>query len=256
MEGKGQATEDRQLHFGARTAAPASGTMRIDRQGSLGERAYAALKDALIRGEFAAGTKLTLRSLSEALGVSTTPARDAVNRMISEGALANLGPKTVVVPVLTKPALDEVTAIRLSLEGLAAERGAPNLSETDIDRLEILQDEINSSLDEARYHDTLRFNKEFHFLIYGRSGMARLMSIIESQWLRIGPTMHDLYPEYAVSRKGVSNHLWAIRGAREGDPAAVRAAIENDIRDGYRRFVRCIAAAEAGKLRELDQASG
>ena len=123
MEREGQATEDRQAPLDVGTAAP-SGTMRIDRQGSRW-RATPMRRpaDALMRGEFVAGTKLTLRSLSEALGVSTTPARDAVNRMIGEGALANLGPKTVVVPVLTKPALDEVTAIRLLLEGLASERG-------------------------------------------------------------------------------------------------------------------------------------
>lgn len=241
-KGKGRLPESPSAAAAAEAAA-LSTTMRIDRQGSLGELAYTALKDALMRGEFVSGTKLTLRSLSKALGVSTTPARDAVNRMIGEGALANLGPKTVVVPVLTRSALDEVTAIRLLLEGLAAERGAPNLSEADIARLELLQEKIGSSLDAADYHDTLRFNKEFHFLIYERSGMPRLVAIIELQWLRIGPTMHDLYPEFAVTREGVSNHLWAIRGAREGDPAAVRAAIENDIRDGYRRFIRRIAAA-------------
>jgi hypothetical protein len=55
--------------------------------------------------------------------------------------------------------------------------------------------------------------------------MPRLVAIIESMWLRVGPAFHDLYPEFAQSRQGVSNHLAALSGLRERDPAAVRAAI-------------------------------
>ena len=73
----------------------------LDRRNSLGELAYESLKDTIIRGQFAPGAKLTVRSVAQALGVSTTPARDAINRLIGEGALANLGPKTVVVPIMS-----------------------------------------------------------------------------------------------------------------------------------------------------------
>src|ERR1700747_2617443 len=69
----------------------------IDRQTSLGELAYASLKEAIVRGEFSAGQKLTVRAVANALSVSTTPARDAIMRLIGEGALVNIGPKTVNV---------------------------------------------------------------------------------------------------------------------------------------------------------------
>src|SRR5262245_49625253 len=110
----------------------------IDRYLSLGDRAYASLKDSLIRGALRPGTKLTVRFIAQAFEVSTTPARDAITRLIGEGALVNLGPKTVVVPHLTQDVLDEVTAIRLALEGLAAENAARHLGEADLARLEAL----------------------------------------------------------------------------------------------------------------------
>jgi len=208
----------------------------IDRHSGLGETAYATLKDSLIRGAMQPGTKLTLRSVAEVLGVSTTPARDAITRLIGEGGLINTGPKTVIVPYLSLSDLDEITAIRLSLEGLAAEQATNNVTEADIQELEDLQERINRGLDEGRYTDVLDANKDFHFLIYRRSGMGRLVTIIESLWLRMGPAFNGLYPEFAQSRTGVSNHLWAMRGLQDRDPAAVRAAIENDIRSGYRRL--------------------
>lgn len=208
----------------------------IDRHRSLGESAYMSLKDSLIRGALRPGTKLTLRSVAQVLEVSTTPARDAITRLIGEGGLVNTGPKTVIVPHLTLLDLDEITAIRLALEGLAAEQAASRVTKEEIDELERLQERINRGLDEARYADVLDANKDFHFLIYRRSGMRQLVSMIESLWLRMGPAFNDLYPEFALSRTGVSNHLWALRGLYDRDAAAVRAAIENDIRSGYRRL--------------------
>lgn len=215
----------------------------IGRHNSLGESAYATLKDSLIRGALQPGTKLTLRSVAQVLAVSTTPARDAITRLIGEGGLINAGPKTVIVPYLSLPDLDEITSIRLSLEGLAAEQATSHVTEADIRELENLQERINRGLDEGRYTDVLDANKDFHFLIYRRSGMRRLVTIIESLWLRMGPAFNGLYPEFAQSRTGVSNHLWALRGLQDRDPAAVRAAIENDIRSGYRRLSSQLVAA-------------
>lgn len=217
----------------------------IDRQGSLGELAYEALKDTIIRGGIVPGHKLTVRSVAQALGISTTPARDALNRLIGEGALVNAGPKTVVVPMLTPAALEEVTAMRLALEGLAAERGAPHVTEREIASLEQLQGKLNIALDAAQYAQVLHFNKDFHFTIYRAAQMPRLVVMIETLWLRIGPSFNDLYPEFQTSRRGVANHTAAIRGLRRKDAAAVRAAMENDIRDGYQRLVRCLPQSMA-----------
>jgi DNA-binding GntR family transcriptional regulator len=208
----------------------------IDRQTSLGELAYASLKEAIVRGEFSAGQKLTVRAVAQALSVSTTPARDAIMRLIGEGGLVNIGPKTVIIPPLTLAALDEVTSIRLVLEGLAAGLATERISKEAVGELKALQLQINVALDAANYPAALKANKAFHFLIYEAAQMPRLMLMIESLWVRIGPSLNDLYPEFATSRVGVSNHMEAMAGLEAGDKARVQAAIEKDIRDGYRRL--------------------
>ncbi|MCG8360018.1 MAG: GntR family transcriptional regulator [Kiloniellales bacterium] len=208
----------------------------LNRQSSLGERAYERLRDSIVGGQFQPGSKLTVRSVAEALGVSTTPARDAINRLIADGALINRGPKTVVVPELTMDGLDEVTKIRLNLEGLAAFEAVSQVRERDIEFLNATQDDLNAAMDDGRYSDVLKLNKAFHFRIYDLSAMPRLVAMIESLWMRIGPTLNKLYPEYAVARRGAANHQWAIRGLQDRDGQTVKAAIENDLRDGYRRL--------------------
>lgn len=208
----------------------------LERHGSLGELAYERLRQGIARGQFRSGDKLTVRSVAEALGVSTTPARDAINRLIADGALVNKGPRTVVVPQMTMEALDEVTKIRLNLEGLAALEAATQVTEDDIRFLEDAQERLNEALEKGRYVDVLEMNKAFHFRIYERSGMPRLVAMIESLWMAIGPSFHRLYPEFAISKRGVANHQWAIRGLQDQDGQVVQAAIQKDIRDGYRRL--------------------
>ncbi|MER8824513.1 GntR family transcriptional regulator [Mesorhizobium sp. M0991] len=214
----------------------------LEKNVRLGDLAYEAMKDRLIRGAFEPGRKLTVRAVAEALGVSSTPARDALNRLAAEGSLVYSGPKTVIVPYLTIDKLEEITAMRLALEGLAAERGAANSPPALADALERMQSTIGKALETQRYAEVLWTNKEFHFAVYKRCGMPHLLSTIETLWLRIGPSFHDLYPEFAIQKYGVHNHQVVMESLREGDAQGVRAAFENDIRDGYRRLKQAIRA--------------
>ncbi len=204
----------------------------------LGDAAYRELKERIVRGVYRPGHKLTVRAVAQDLDLSTTPARDAINRLASEGALVYSGPKTVVVPILDAAALREITLTRLALEGLASEQAAQFGTQDVIEKLMSLQRLINGALNEGRYAEALWHNKEFHFMIYRLSGLPHLVSMIESLWLRIGPSLHNLYPEFAEEKYGVRNHELAIEALGERDGPSLRAAMENDIRDGYRRLKR------------------
>ncbi|NLS07159.1 GntR family transcriptional regulator [Rhizobium sp. P32RR-XVIII] len=207
-------------------------------QGRLSDFVYEALKEQLARGAYSPGRKLPIRTVAETLGVGSTPAREAINRLVFEGALVMAGPKTVIVPHLDLADLYEVTQMRLALEGLAAEKGTANATDGTVQALLNIQKKINRSLEEKRYRDALHDNKEFHFTIYRLCGMPHLLATIEILWLRVGSSFHDLYPEFAEQRYGVHNHMVAIEGLADKDASAVRAAIENDIRDGYRSLKR------------------
>ncbi len=152
------------LELQAARTPPKTALFPIDRhQLSLGELAYTSLKEAIVRGHFRAGQKLTVRRVAEALSISTSPARDAIMRLIGEGALANAGPKTVIVPILTLAALDEVTSIRLVLEPLAAGIAAERIAGDSVEGLKKLQAQSTSMLDATNHAATLRADKSFHF---------------------------------------------------------------------------------------------
>lgn len=209
---------------------------------NLGDVAYTELKDRLSRGAYQPGDKLTVRSVAETLGVSSTPARDAINRLAADSVLVYAGPKTVIVPILSEDDLREITLIRIAIEGLAAQLAATHCQPEDLEKLMEIQGSVNSSLDAQDYQQALWHNKEFHFLVYHLCGLPHLVDLIEAQWLRVGPSFYGLYPEFATARYGVRNHEMAMEALADRDGDALRAAFENDIREGYRRLRQALRA--------------
>jgi DNA-binding GntR family transcriptional regulator len=214
----------------------------VERYDTLADRAYEQLRHALMTGSFHPGQKLTIRKLAAVLGISATPARDAISRLLSERILETDANRNVSVAILDEQRLNEIYVLRVALEGLAAELGAPNLTSEDIDRLEQIQMALISAMDRNEYKRVLLENGEFHFTIYRASGNDMLIQSIQQLWLKLGPALNFLYPAYNSSRKGVSNHLEVLRALRARDAAGVRNAIESDLRDGLQELSAALRA--------------
>lgn len=205
----------------------------VAREESLSSKVYRQLKLALMSGAYRPGEKITIRAIAEAAGVSFTPAREAVARLIFEGALENAGPKTVIVPILDRPALLEVTAIRKSLECMVTDVGAPAITQAQIRKLWQIQERLERAMDASNFTEVLRQNEEFHFLVYRQSNYANAVQMIESCWVRVGPSLNLLYPEFSISREGVSNHNKLLKDLESGRASRVSEHIRADIEAGF-----------------------
>ena len=218
----------------------------VERYDTLADRAYEQLRQALMSGSFPPGQKLTIRKLAAVLGISATPARDAISRLLSEGVLETDANRNVSVPILDEQRLREIYILRIALEGLAAELGTPNLGNEDIAELEMIQSALTDAMDRGDYEGVLARNGEFHFRIYNASGIALLIQTIEQLWLKLGPSLNLLYPEYNRSRKGVRNHSNVLTALRARDASKVRRAIESDLREGGEELGRALSNAQLG----------
>jgi DNA-binding GntR family transcriptional regulator len=105
----------------------------FERTETLGVRVREQLRHAIMAGLFKPGEKLTLRAVAASLGVSLTPAREALFNLAAEGVL-ELGETngSIYVPRLDEEKLRELMKVRVSLEGLAAREATPNLKPKDI----------------------------------------------------------------------------------------------------------------------------
>ncbi len=210
-----------------RAAAPAPA---IARKPVLHQDVYRALRGGLMAGAYAPGQTVSLRSLAATFGTSPMPVRAAVNRLIAERALQLLPNRSIIVPLLTRASFEEVTRIRIVLEGMAAESAAAQVSPRLLAELSRINADLQTAIADVDVTAALHANQQFHFRLYEASGSAVLQPLIEALWLQVGPFMHVSMtaPE---SRWNASQHHAALAGLQRADAASVRHAIETDIAD-------------------------
>ena len=213
----------------------------LPRPETLAEAAYEQVAASLMDGAYIPGDRVATRALATDLGVSATPAREAMLRLVSEGALELKNARTVVVPTLTAQRLREIYCVRHALEPMMAEHAAKSLTSDDIRRLERAQERMQAAYDRQDYRTVFRENREFHFRIYGAAGMPLILTFIQAAWLRIGPTFRLLYPTLAVPSDALRIHEAAIAAAREADADKLRQSISDDLRRGEILLTRVIS---------------
>ncbi len=203
---------------------------------TLGERVYAELSELLMSGELAPGQRMSLRSIAETLGVSMMPVREAVARLVPDQSLEVLPNRAVRVPLMTKARFRELTAVRLLVEGIAAETAARNRTDADLAGMrgfeEALLAEARSQV--PRADQAVRANKELHFAVYRATGLPTLVGIIEGLWLKIGPVLNfDLKasPERLLTGGATRHHRRLVEAISAGKGTAARQAIVDDIEE-------------------------
>ena len=188
---------------------------------------YLRLRQAIICGNLSPGTVLTLRAISEVLGVSVMPVREAMHVLIKEGAVEQPNNKTFSIVKLTMEEFDELKAIRLVLEGRAIRKAAVQISDATIDRLTFYQSNIES-LSKTDRKEYLVENYRFHFMIYRSANLPKLVSFIEMAWLQYAPNL-SYYISQEARSKGNVVHRDMIAALSARDPEAAFNALKRDI---------------------------
>lgn len=201
-------------------------------RGTLWDRAYAALKVALLGGRFAPGERLVLREVADDLGISLTPVRDAVNRLIAErildrGSGGHGGGATV--PLMNADQFSQLMTVRSSLEPVATAAAIAHVTDVQLDAIERSLIEMKRSVQENRSEQYLDAHYRFHFGIYEMSRLPVVQEIIENAWLRCGPMLTLALPRYIPSLKRYPLHVEALAELRARDGTRAAAAIRADI---------------------------
>ncbi len=202
------------------------------RKGSpIHESVYAALCNSLLLGEFVPGVSVTLRGIADQLGVSPMPIRDAIRRLVAEGALEVLVNRRVSVAPMNQRRLDELFQARLSLEPVLAVAALSNLRQQHIKNLVIIDESINESLKQGNVENYIRLNHQFHFGIYKHAKSPVLMPLVKSLWLQFAP-----FSRIVFGRVGTDfiddYHADAIEAMKNNDKKALEAAICSDVTEG------------------------
>lgn len=206
---------------------------------------YARLRNAIMVGAVQPESTLTIRGLADCMGISPTPIREALRRLGSERAIELLGNRRISIPGMTPERFEEIVSLRRALEGHAARRALPYVSQVLIDELALIDDRMDGHVRAGDFDALTTSNHAFHRLLYTANPHQQAMPAIESVWLQLGPfqrrVIRDVRQFYLVDR-----HKEILRALRERDCGALVRAIEDDIRDGIQRAGQLVLAEDRG----------
>lgn len=146
----------------------------------LREHVHHVLRRAIIAGELPAGTWLNERQMATELGVSTTPLKEALRRLESEGLVAT-EPRRGVRVTFDAGQAEEMALARAALEGMIARMAAQRIDAEGTVRLGAIVDAMALATTAGEVETLIALNEQFHDGIHAISGCRYLQRLTEGQ---------------------------------------------------------------------------
>ena len=149
------------------------------------EQTYEVLKKRIVAGHYTAGTQLKEEHIAEDMGVSRTPVRAALKRLIDDGLAVQETGRGVFVAGWTRWDIEDMFRLRIRLEPFAARLAAERADAEIIEQLKQGNDEMARAIANASGADDgiaeiQAANSRFHRLILDAAGSQRLKTILET----------------------------------------------------------------------------
>ncbi|MFE2754447.1 GntR family transcriptional regulator [Actinosynnema sp. NPDC059335] len=182
--------------------------------------AYTTLRQKILSGEFAPGQVLNQATLARTIGISTTPLREGLRRLKSEGLVELDAHRDARVTELTAAEARDLLEVRASLDPLAASLAALRRTESDLRALRAALRGLEPLRRDPRTAD-LAAHRRFHAALYRASHNNLLIATLEGLWDKA-----DRYRRLALA------------DGREDEEAELKAA-------EHRQLVEHVAAGDA-----------
>ncbi len=195
------------------------------------EQVYRTLRSQILFGDLVPGQPVTIQGLTESLGVGMTPVREAIRRLISDGALIFQGNRRVSVPLLSPADVEQMIFARNVLESELSRRAAGRMTSADIDQLEQIDQRLDRMIADGDVSGYLRLNHDFHEKLYDHANAPILKDLAERLWLRFGPSLRVVCGRFGTQSLP-DRHKDIIGALRAGNAEKVAKATTQDIEQG------------------------
>ena len=157
---------------------------------TLMDQAYQRLREDIVHGKFAAGEKLGIEFLKRTYEVGATPLREALYRLSSDGFVRAQGQRGFRVADMSADELEDITNLRVVLEGMALAQSVENSDDEWESRVVAAFHHLTKAemQPEPDIHEWEIRNREFHLA---------LVSCCHSPWLmRFHEILYDQHKRY------------------------------------------------------------
>ncbi|ADD68547.1 transcriptional regulator, GntR family [Denitrovibrio acetiphilus DSM 12809] len=202
----------------------------------LSEKIAHTIRNNIIKGIIKPGERLVEPKLSEMLGISRTPIREALRLLEMEGFIDIIPRRGAVVTTLTRKDIDDIFIIKMKLEPLASRLAVDNLEKSDIDRLKELAAKMEAGSAKG-VTQMINWNYDFHnIFIYkcNNDRLIRMLDGLQQQFKRA--TVYSFTTE-GRTKKVNEEHLELIKAFEKKDSDSVEKIVETHVYNGW-QFIR------------------
>lgn len=207
---------------------------------------YDKLRAMILYGDLAPGQPVTIQGLTVDLGAGMTPVREALRRLIAEGALTHQGNRRVSVPVLTPDCLKELGFMRKTLEPELTRRAALRLNAAELAAIKAADDDLNAAIASGDIGGYLTYNHRFHALIYDSANAPIMTATVDRLWLRFGPSLRVVCGRFGTNNLPDKHHD-LIAALTRGDAPNAALAMSEDVEQGMRQIEAALLEQTAAR---------
>lgn len=204
------------------------------------ETVYQTLRGQILFGELAPGQAVTIQGLTDALNVGMTPVREAIRRLISDGALVFQGNRRVSVPLLRPNDIDELLYARKAIECELVRRATQRISAEQVSELEAIDDALDRAISAGDVAEYLAQNYAFHTSLYSHADAPILADLADRLWLQFGPSLRVVCGRLGT-QSFPDRHKDILDALRKSDPELACLAMERDVVQGMEQVSQGVA---------------
>ena len=142
------------------------------------ELVHDVLRNAILRGELTGGSRLVQTEIASELGMSTTPVREAMRELATDGLITLDSHRIGIVRTPDWDEMSEIVAMRQALEPVATERAMANITDQQLDRANRLAEEL--AHDELDLGSWVQRNIAFHNVFHEATASVRIAPVMLS----------------------------------------------------------------------------
>jgi DNA-binding GntR family transcriptional regulator len=215
---------------------------------SLGQQAYMALRQKIVRLDFAPGDVLREDELQTTLGLGRTPIREALQRLQREHFVTVIPRRGMFVSGIEVSELSMLFETRAVLEPYAARLASLRGTTANWDEMEAtLARTTEPGLDDE---DQLALDRRCHEIIWAASGNRFLLDTLDMLYAQSDRLWHLYLADVADMQHAVDEHQAILAALRKGDGDAVAGLVETHVQSFDTQIRDAVTARLAAPLEQ------
>jgi DNA-binding GntR family transcriptional regulator len=212
-----------------KSSATTPGFAPIEEPLQRGEVVYNALLEGILRGDLAPGAQLNADNLAQQLRVSTTPVRDALNRLAKDGIVVKLPYQGWFVRRFEQKEIREVYEVRAGLECFIVRLACQRITPEEIEQLRQHQSTGEQALERGDLEAYRLYNQELHAAILRAARNAELAAVASQVSLKTQMLSSRTIRLEGRPRLAIEEHRQILEAIARRDVPAAQELMEHHI---------------------------